>query len=57
MRAREFINENASSGATSSGSIATVSQPMGSVISRSHFINPTKYANSVKKEKKQNANR
>jgi hypothetical protein len=54
MRAREFINENASSGATSSGSVATVSQPIGGIISRHHFVNPTKYANSVKKEKKQN---
>ncbi len=35
MRASEFIAENASAGATGSGSIATVSQPMGGMITRS----------------------
>jgi hypothetical protein len=34
MRASEFIIENASAGATSSGSVATVAQPLGSVIRR-----------------------
>jgi hypothetical protein len=34
MRAREFIKENASVGATSSGSVATVAQPMGGMIAR-----------------------
>jgi len=34
MRASEFIAENASVGSTSSGSIATVAQPMGGVITR-----------------------
>jgi hypothetical protein len=34
MRASEFIAENASAGATGSGSIATVSQPMGGMIAR-----------------------
>jgi len=34
MRASEFIAENATAGATGSGSIATVSQPMGGVITR-----------------------
>ena len=34
MRASEFIAENASAGATGSGSIATVSQPMGGAITR-----------------------
>jgi hypothetical protein len=34
MRAYEFINENASVGATSSGSVAPVSMPMGGTISR-----------------------
>ena len=29
MRAREFVAENASAGATSSGSVATVAQPLG----------------------------
>jgi hypothetical protein len=35
MRASEFIAENASAGATGSGSIATVAQPMGGMITRS----------------------
>jgi hypothetical protein len=34
MRASEFIAENASAGATSSGSVATVAQPLGGVITR-----------------------
>ena len=34
MRAREFVTENASAGATGSGSIATVAQPLGVVIRR-----------------------
>ena len=34
MRAQEFIKENASVGATSSGSVATVAQPMGGTIAR-----------------------
>jgi hypothetical protein len=34
MRAREFVTENASAGATGSGSIATVAQPLGGVIRR-----------------------
>jgi hypothetical protein len=34
MRASEFIAENASVGATGSGSIATVAQPMGGMITR-----------------------
>ena len=34
MRAQEFIRENASVGGTSSGSVATVSMPMGSTIAR-----------------------
>lgn len=34
MRANEFIAENATAGATGSGSIATVSQPMGGMITR-----------------------
>ena len=29
MRAKEFVAENASAGATGSGSIATVAQPLG----------------------------
>jgi len=35
MRASEFITENATAGATGSGSIATVAQPLGGVITRS----------------------
>jgi len=35
MRASEFITENATAGATGSGSIATVSQPMGGMQTRS----------------------
>ena len=34
MRAREFVAENATAGATGSGSIATVAQPLGGVIRR-----------------------
>jgi hypothetical protein len=35
MRANEFIAENASVGATGSGSIATIDAPMGGMITRS----------------------
>ena len=34
MRANEFIAENASAGATSSGNVATVSAPLGAVQTR-----------------------
>lgn len=34
MRANEFVVENASVGATGSGSIATVSEPIGGTITR-----------------------
>ncbi len=34
MRAREFVVENATAGATSSGSVATVSAPLGGTITR-----------------------
>jgi hypothetical protein len=48
MRASEFIAENASVGATSSGSVATVSQPMGDMITRNggSFFSG-KYSNSA----------
>lgn len=48
MRASEFIIENASVGATSSGSIATISQPMGGMITRNggSFFSG-KYSNSA----------
>ena len=47
MRAREFIQETASAGATSSGSIAVVAQPMGQVITRTQKLKPGKYKNSL----------
>jgi hypothetical protein len=34
MRANEFVVENASVGATSSGSVATVAQPLGTMQTR-----------------------
>ena len=47
MRLHEFINlkETASAGGTSSGSIATVAAPVGSMISRngSNFFSGAKY--------------
>jgi len=48
MRAQEFIAETASAGATGSGSIATVAQPLGGVITRNagSFFSG-KYSNSA----------
>jgi hypothetical protein len=47
MRLHEFVNlkENASAGATGSGSIATVNMPLGGVISRNggSFFSGAKY--------------
>jgi len=45
MRAHEFITETASAGATGSGSVATVSMPLGGTISRNggSFFSGTKY--------------
>jgi hypothetical protein len=47
MRLHEFVDltENASAGATGSGSIATVAAPLGGVISRNggSFFSGTKY--------------
>ena len=45
MRASEFVVENATAGATGSGSIATVSMPIGGMISRNggSFFSGTKY--------------
>ena len=34
MRLSEFVTENATAGATGSGSIATVAQPLGGMITR-----------------------
>jgi hypothetical protein len=47
MRAQEFIREDASAGATGSGSIATVAMPLGGVISRNtqSFFVGHKYSN------------
>lgn len=47
MRASEFIIENATAGATSSGSVATVAMPVGGMISRNggNFFTGTKYTN------------
>ena len=48
MRAREFVTENASAGATSSGNVATVAQPLGGVITRnSGTFFSGKYSNSA----------
>ena len=48
MRANEFIAENATTGATGSGSIATVAQPMGGMITRSGgSMFSGKYSNSA----------
>ena len=48
MRAREFVTENASAGATGSGNVATVAQPLGGVITRNGgtFFSG-KYSNSA----------
>lgn len=58
MRAKEFIKES-SSGATVSGGIAPVSQPLGGPISRYGFVKHGKYANTplsvTKKRKTYNA--
>lgn len=45
MRFSEFVTENASAGATSSGSVATVAAPLGSTITRNggNFFTGTKY--------------
>ena len=47
MRLSEFVDltENASAGATSSGSVATVAAPVGGMISRNggHFFTGAKY--------------
>jgi len=51
MRAREFIRETASAGATSSGSIAVVAQPMGQTITRTQNTTPGKYKNSLTRTK------
>jgi hypothetical protein len=52
MRAREFVTETASAGASSAGSVAAVSMPLGQTISRQSTISPAKYQNSLKTRKK-----
>ena len=49
MRANEFIAENASAGCTGSGSVATVSAPLGGTISRNggNFFSGAKYSNDA----------
>ena len=48
MRAREFVAENATAGATGSGNVATVAQPLGGMITRNggSFFSG-KYSNSA----------
>ena len=47
MRASEFIAENASAGATSAGSVATVAQPMGMQTRNGGSFFSGKYMNSA----------
>jgi|LakMenEpi03Aug12_release.lakeMendotaPanAssembly.Ray.scaffolds.fasta_scaffold1865400_2 hypothetical protein len=56
MRAKEFIREEASAGASCAGNVAVFAQPMGEVITRTQNTKPAKYANSapVAQRKKQN---
>jgi hypothetical protein len=51
MRACEFIKESASAGATSSGSVAAIAQPLGVPISRLQPTRSTKYRNTYKGSK------
>jgi hypothetical protein len=59
MRAREFIQEDASSGASCAGNMAVFVQPMGEIITRTQNTKPAKYANSapVAQRKKPHARR
>jgi hypothetical protein len=52
MRAKEFLPENAAASTTSAGSMAPVSQSLGSLISRTGFGKPAKYMNSFNPAKK-----
>lgn len=47
MRAREFITETASVGASVAGSMAPISQSLGGPIRRAKPPKPAKYSNSV----------
>ena len=58
MRAREFVLEDASSGASCAGSVATVAMPMnGAPLKRIEPPKPGKYANSLPHTGKQHARR
>lgn len=48
MRAREFVTETASAGATSAGSVSTVAMPVGATITRTQHTKPAKYRNTYK---------
>jgi hypothetical protein len=52
MRAREFVTETASAGASSAGSVSTVAMPLGQMISRKSTVLPAKYQNSLETRKK-----
>ena len=47
MRAREFLPEDASAGATAAGSMAPVALPLGGMITRPQMPKTAKYSNSV----------
>jgi len=58
MRAIEFILEDASSGASCAGSVATVAMPMnGAPLKRIEPPKPGKYANSLPQTGKKHARR
>lgn len=58
MRAREFVLEDASSGASCAGSVATVAMPMnGAPLKRIEPPKPGKYANSLPHTGKKHARR
>jgi hypothetical protein len=58
MRAREFVLEDASSGASCAGSVATVAMPMnGAPLKRIEPPKPGKYANSLPQTGKKHARR
>jgi hypothetical protein len=47
MRASEFLREESAAGTVTSGSVATVSQPLGGMITRAGSRRLAKYANSA----------
>jgi hypothetical protein len=59
MRAREFVLEDASAGASCAGSVATVAMPMtgGAPLKRIEPPKPGKYANSLPQTGKKHARR